>query len=205
MRSHAKLALAALLAITAAVLAPSAIGSPQGDLDSIVRDYSRHDRVTPCRFTQRQLKSARALVSDDVETYTAGITSAIAREGRRWKNGGCKGKGAGASRLRIVAIKATGGPRKESVTIRNTGRRTVDLRGFALRDGTDHIVKLRSSKLKAGRRLTVITGCREGHRKAVQRGTSYYACRKTEIWDDAGDVVELLGVGGGLLAEKTYR
>lgn len=204
MRFHAKLALATPLAVAAAVLAPSAIGSPQGDLDSILRDYSRHDKITPCRFTQGQLESARALISDDLETYAAGIRPAIARAVKRWKDGGCKGRGASANRLRIVAIKASGGPGKESVTIKNTGRKTVNLRGYALRDATDHVVKLRSSKLKAGRKLTVITGCRAGHRKAVQRSTRYYACRKTEVWDDAGDIVELLGVGGGLLAQKTY-
>jgi hypothetical protein len=38
----------------------------------------------------------------------------------------------------------------------------------------------------------------------VLRGARYYACRKTEIWDDAADVVDLLSRGGGLLAQKTY-
>jgi hypothetical protein len=195
-------AIVALLA--AAILAPSAIGSPAGDLASVLKDYSRDERVTPCRFTQAQLTSARTQISDDIETYAKGIRAAIAREVKRWKDGGCKGKGAAANKLRIVKVKAGGGPGDEYVTIKNTGRRAVSLKGFALRDAADHTLKFRKTKLKAGRKLKVITGCRKGHRSAMRRGSSYYACRKAEVWDDAGDVVELLGVGGGLLASKTY-
>lgn len=202
MRLPLQLVIVALLA--AAALAPSAAGSPAGDLKAVLQDYSRDDRVTPCRFTRGQLESVRAQISEDVETYAKGIRGAIAREVRRWRDGGCKGRGVAATKLRIVAIEAAGGPRDESVTIKNTGRRTVSLRGFALRDAADHTVKLRSVKLRAGRKLTVVTGCRSGHRKPVRRGSRYYACRKTEIWDDAGDTVDLLSRGGGLLAQKTY-
>ncbi len=202
MRVSVQLALGAVL--VGAVLAPSAAGSPAGDLKSVLRDYSRDEKITPCRFTQGQLESARAQISPDVETYAKGIRPAIVREIKRWEDGGCKGRGASASKLRIVAIKARGGPRRESVTIKNSGRKAVSLRGFALRDAADHTLKFRSTKLAAGRRLQVITGCRKGHKSAVRRGSRYYACRSNEVWDDAGDTVELLGRGGGLLAQKTY-
>ena len=190
--------------LAAAVLAPSAAGSPAGDLKSILQDYSRDEKITPCRFKPAQLDAARTQISEDIETYAKGIRGAIARERKRWKDGGCRGKAGAAGKLRIVAIKAAGGPSRESVTIKNTGRRAVALRGFALRDAADHTVKLRSVKLRAGRKLTVITGCREGHSSPTRRGSRYYACRKTEVWDDTGDVVELLGRGGGLLAQKKY-
>lgn len=202
MRLRVQLAVVAVL--VAAVLAPSAAGSPAGDLKSVLQDYSRDERITPCRFTQRQLESARTQISEDIETYAKGIRAAIVREVKRWRDGGCRGRGAAASKLRIVAIKARGGPSKESVTIRNTGKKAISLRGFALRDAGDHTLKFRSTKLKAGRSLKVITGCRKGHRRALRRGSSYYACRKNEVWDDAGDTVELLGRGGGLLAQKKY-
>lgn len=196
------LVVVAVLAV--AVLAPSAAGSPAGDLKSILRDYSRDEKITPCRFTAGQLANARSQISEDVEAYAKGIRGAIARETKRWKDGACKGKAGAAGKLRIVTIKAAGGPDKEFVTIRNTSRRTVQLRGFALRDGADHTLTFRAAKLRAGRKLTVVTGCRKGHRSAVRRGSRYYACRKTEVWDDGGDVVELLGRGGGLLTQKTY-
>lgn len=202
MRSTTKLAIAAVL-ITA-LLAPSAAASPAGDLKSVLRDYARDEKITPCRFTQGQLESSRTQISEDVEIYAKGIRRALAREIKRWKDGACKGKGARATKLRIVAIKATGGPGQESVTIKNTGRKSINLRGFALRDGADHTLKFRSTKLNAGRKLRVVTGCRKGHKGAVRRGSRYYACRTNEVWDDAGDIVELLGRGGGLVAKKTY-
>lgn len=197
-------ALAVTTVLLAAVLAPSAAGSPTADLNSVARDYSRDEKITPCRFTKGQLESARAQISDDIETYAKGIRAAIRREARRWSDGDCKGRGAAANTLRIVKVKAAGGPGEEYVTIRNTGRKAVSLTGFALRDAADHTLKFRSTKLRAGGRLKVITGCRAGHRSALRRGSSYYACRRNEVWDDAGDTVELLGRGGGLLATKTY-
>ncbi len=199
-----KISLAVATVLLAAVLAPSAAGSPTADLNSVARDYSRDEKITPCRFTQRQLEAARSQISEDIETYAKAIRAAIRREVKRWKDGGCKGRGAAANTLRIVTIKATGGAGKEYVTIRNTGRKAVSLRGFALRDAGDHTLKFRSTKLKSGAKLKVITGCREGHKSALRRGASYYACRRNEVWDDAGDTVELLGKGGGLLATRTY-
>lgn len=196
--------LAVIAIALAAVLTSSAAASPAGDLKSVLRDYSRDEKVTPCRFTQGQLESVRTQISEDIETYAKGVRAAIVREIKRWKDGGCKGKGAAANKLRIVTVKPKGGPSKEYVTIRNTGKKAVSLKGFALRDADDHTLKFRSTKLKAGAKLKVITGCRKGHKRAVRRGSSYYACRKNEVWDDAGDTVELLGVGGGLLATKKY-
>ncbi len=200
-----KSTLAVTTVVLAAMLAPSAAaGSPTADLNSVARDFSRDGRITPCRFTKGQLDAARSQISDDIETYAKGLRAAIRREVRRWRDGTCKGKGAAANGLRIVTVKAEGGASREYVTIKNTGRRAVSLRGFALRDAGDHTLKFRSTKLRAGSKLKVITGCREGHRSAVRRGSSYYVCRRNEVWDDAGDTVELLGKGGGLLATRTY-
>ena len=202
MKAAAALPIAALLA--AAALAPGAGASAAGDLQSVLRDYSRDERITPCRFTLGQLKSSRKQISEDVETYAKGIRGALVREIKRWRAGRCKGRGPRSIRLRIVAVKAAGGVDVEAVTIRNTGRRTLRLRGVALRDGADHTIKLRSGRLRPGRRLRIVTGCRAGSSRAVRRGGRYYACRTTEIWDDAGDTVELLSRGGGLIARRTY-
>jgi Lamin Tail Domain len=201
-RFRVQLTVVAVLA--AAVLAPSAAGSPSADLAAVILDYSRDGKITPCRFTQRQLASARSQIGEDVEAYAKGIRPAIVREVKRWKDGRCRGKRAGAAKLRIVKVQSRGGPGEESVTIQNIGRKTVDLRGYALRDAADHTVKLRATKLKARRKLRVVTGCRSGHKSAVRRGSRYYACRTIEVWDDAGDTVELLGPGGGLLSRKAY-
>lgn len=185
------------------MLAPTAAASPSADLAAMIRDHARDDKLTPCRFTKNQLNNARMQISGDIDVYGKGIRTAINRELRRWRDGKCRGKRGGA-KLRIVRVRATGPAGKESITIRNLAGKTVNLRNYALRDSTDHVIKFRSTKLKRGARLKVITGCRKGHQKPFRRGSSYYACRSVEVWDDAGDVVELLGPGGGLLSRKQY-
>jgi hypothetical protein len=202
MKPSLQLAFAAVLA-AAAVLAPTAAASPAADLAAIIRDHGGDEKITPCRFTKNQLTSARTQVSGDIDTYAKGIRPAINRELKRWRDGKCKGKRDGA-KLQITKVRGTGPADKEYVTIRNLAGKTVNLRNYALRDSTDHVVRLRSTKLERGARLKVVTGCRSGHRKAVRRGSTYYACRSLEVWDDAGDLVELLGPGGGLLSRKQY-
>ena len=195
--------LTAAVVLAAVLLTPTAGASPAADLAAMIRDHARDDKLTPCRFTKDQLNSARTQISADIDTYGKGIRTAINRELRRRRDGRCKGKRDGA-KLKIVTVKATGDAGKESITIRNLAGKTVNLRNYALRDADDHVLKLRSTKLKRGARLRVFTGCRSGHRKAVRRGSRYYACRSIEVWDDAGDLVELLGPGGGLLSRKRY-
>jgi hypothetical protein len=202
MKLSPRLAFAALL-VASAVPAPTAAASPTADLSAIIRDHGSDEKITPCRFTKNQLTSARTQISGDLETYAKGIRPAIDRELRRWRDGSCKGQRDGA-KLQITKVRAAGPAGKEYVTIRNLAGKTVNLRNYALRDSTDHLLRLRSTRLKRGARLKVVTGCRSGHRKAVRRGSTYYACRSIEVWDDAGDLVELLGPGGGLLSRKQY-
>ena len=189
--------------LLAAVLAPSASGSPAADAAAIGADFGRDGKLTPCRFTVAQLKAARSQISGDLDAYARGLRPAISAELKRWKNHKCRGKSA-VGTLKIVRIKAQGGATEESVTIKNVSTKAIELRGYALRDGGDHTLKFTNTKLNARRTLKVVTGCREGQKRAVRRGAGYYSCRQNEIWDDAGDTVELLGRGGGLLAKKTY-
>ncbi|HEV7804292.1 MAG TPA: lamin tail domain-containing protein [Solirubrobacteraceae bacterium] len=205
MKLRFKLPIVAVL--LAGALAPAVGASPSADLAAIGRDYASGRNITPCRFTVAQLQGARTAVTADVETYAAGLTGAIDRELKRWKARGCTPKkiaAAAGGKLRIVSVQPKGGARAESVTIQNAGRTTVNLRGYALRDAGDHTLKFRSTNLKRGARLRVITGCRSGSKKSVRRGTRYYVCRSKQVWDDTGDTVELLGRGGGLLSRKTY-
>jgi hypothetical protein len=198
-----KLQLFIAVVVLAAVPAPSATGSPAADAAAVGADFGRDNTLTACRFPVSQLESVLAQISGDLDAYAPGLRPAITAEIKRWKAGKCKGKSL-VGKLKIVAIKAKGDAGKESVTIKNVSRKSIDLRGFALRDAGDHTLKFRRMTLKAGKKLTVVTGCRKGHKAAVKRGATYYTCRKSEVWDDAGDTVELLGRGGGLLATKTY-
>jgi hypothetical protein len=198
-------AFAALL--VGVVVAPGVTASPASDFAAIIKDYTSDQKVTPCLFTQAQLEAARAQLGADANAYSPGLSAAIGREIQRWKDGGCTVKRVAAARgadLRIVKVKAKGGARTESVTLRNYGSRAVKLRNYVLRDAGDHAIKFKKTTLKAKRSLVVVTGCRKGSKKAVRKGTRYYACRSTEFWDDAGDVVELVNPKGGLLSTKTY-
>ena len=94
--------------------------------------------------------------------------------------------------------------RKESVTLKNFGSKAVSLRRYALRDAAGHVIRFKKTTLKAGRSLVVVTGCRKGSRTALRKGLRYYGCRKTQFWDDAGDVVELVNAKGTLQSRKRY-
>jgi hypothetical protein len=199
-RGRIQLALVTAL-VAAGVVPGSADAGPAADLVSITKDYTRDQRITPCRFTLSQLEGARTKIGADVATYAAGIDRAIAREIERWNARGCRHR---PVRVRIVAVSSSGGANVEYVTIKNVSSKTVNLHNYALRDADDHTLKLRATKLRKGRKLRVVTGCHSGRKGAVRRGSRYYACRKTQFWDDAGDVVELLAPGGGLLSQKRY-
>jgi hypothetical protein len=197
-----RFALGALL--IGAVLAPGAGASPASDFAAILKDYSRHQDITSCLFTQAQLESARAQLSPDIKTYSPGLATEISREIKRWKDGDCKGKRPGGVDVRIVKITSKGPAKRESVTLRNEAKKTVSLRSFVLSDASDHAIRFKKTTIKPGRSLIVVTGCRKGSKAAVRKGNRYYACRSTEFWDDAGDTVELVNAQGGLLSQKSY-
>jgi hypothetical protein len=194
----------ALVALLAAVLvAPAAGASPASDSAAVLKDYGHDRKITKCRFKQSQLKNARAQITPDVDTYAPGFRTEVNRELKRWKDGGCKKK-RGAVDVRIVRVRAAGGVRAESVTLRNYGSKAVNLSRYVLRDASDHTIRFQSTTLRKRGQLRVFTGCRSGHRGALRKGSSYYACRTKAFWDDTGDVVELDGPTGGQLSLKKY-
>lgn len=194
----------ALGALFAAILfAPAAGASVSSDTNAIVKDYGGNHSITACRFTIAQLQNAYSTLGPDVDTYSPGLRVAIRRELKRWTDGDCKGKAKTAD-LRIVKVASKGGAGKESVTIENYGAKTVNLRRYVLRDASKHAIRFGKTTLKAGRSLKVVTGCRSGHKSALRKGSTYYGCRKTEFWDDAGDVVQLVNASGTLLSQKQY-
>ena len=198
-------ALAALL--VAVVVVPGVGASPASDFNAIVKDFTSGANITPCLFTQAQLEAARAQLGPDANAYAPGLGVAISREIQRWKDGACSAKRVAAAKgadVRIVKVTPKGGAAKESVTLRNYGAKAVNLKGYVLRDAGDHAIKFIKTTIKPKRSVVVVTGCRKGSKKAVRKGTRYYACRSKAFWDDAGDVVELVNAKGGLLSTKTY-
>lgn len=198
----------ALVALLVAVVAvPGVAASPTADLNAIVKDFTSGRNITACLFTQAQLEAARAQLGPDANAYAPGLGEAISREIKRWKDGDCSRKRIAAAKgsdVRIVKVASKGGARSESVTLRNYGSKTVSLKGYLLRDAGDHAIKFIKTTIKPRRSVVVVTGCRKGSKKAVRKGTRYYACRSKEFWDDAGDIIELVNAKGGLLSMKTY-
>jgi hypothetical protein len=196
-----KLAVAVLL--MAAVLVPSAAASPSADLTTMLVDLGRDQKLTACRFTTTQLKNAQQQITGDVDAYAKGIRPAIKAELKRWADHKCKNK-RGYAKLKIVKVSPAGEAGDESITIKNIGKQAANLRNYALRDRDDHVLRLRKTKLKAGSSLRVVTGCRSGSKRAGRSGSRYYVCKTVQVWDDAGDLVELLGPGGGLISKQQY-
>ena len=180
--ASARTALAALL--LAAVLVPAAGASPATDLSAVLKDYGSDADIASCRFTLGQLESARSAIGSDINTYAPAFKAEINREITRWKDGGCKNRAGAASDIRIVKIQHKGGAKKESVTLKNFSSKSVGLRGYVLSDYAKHKIKFKKTSLKAGKTLKVVTGCRKGAKRAVRKGSTYYACRTKQFWDE---------------------
>ncbi len=203
MRSaSARSAFAALL--LAAVLAPAAGASPASDAAAVLRDLGSDGDIAPCRFTLGQLENARNQLGADINTYAPAVKAEINREITRWKDGGCKGKAGAAVDVRIVKVQFKGGATKESVTLKNFGSKSVNLRRYVLSDYAKHKIRFKKTTIKAGRTLKVVTGCRRGSKRAVRKGSTYYACRTKQFWENSGDVARLFTPGGTIVSVKAY-
>ncbi len=106
--------------------------------------------------------------------------------------------------MRITRIRPRGGL-WESVTIRNSGSRGVNIGRATLRDRRGNRIRIpRGTRLGARISLRVITGCARGSRRAVRRGSRLYACRRSPLWDDRGDVVKVVDTRGTVVAQRGY-
>lgn len=200
--------IAALVVCTA--MAPAALATPQDDFNAVKADYQPDGDVTSCRFTRAQLVNAYTVASQnpDFDSYTPGFRDEVKREIARWDSGGCAGKPAPVTvsplkKLRIVKIRPRKG-RSESVTIKNTGGKSVSLRGVTLRDRAGHRVKLGRGRLGAHRLLRAFTGCAKGRHRAVRRNGRLFACRRALVWNDGGDVVKIVDSAGSVVARRGY-
>jgi len=195
-------AVALAAALVVLLLIPGMAAGASTDFEAVLKDYQPDENITSCRFTRAQLERVLAQVPPDSTVYAPGFKTEIKREIAAWKSGKCKARS--SSTLVISKIKPAGDAATESVTIRNRGRKALNLRNYVLRDNDGHGIRLRKTKLKAGRQLKIVTGCRKGTSKVSRKGSTYYACRKTQFWDDAGDIIELVNPVGSLLSSKTF-
>lgn len=213
-----RMAMLAGAAVATAMLLPasSALAAPADDAREVFTDWRPDGRITACRFTRDQLGNALAVTSGvDLDYYAPGFRDEVRREIARHDAGGCRGVESDSSaaarararsavrRLRIASIRPRGGLR-ESVTIRNSGTRTLGLRGVTLRDRSGRRVKLGTGQLGARRSLRVFTGCATGRKRAHRRGSRLYACLRRRVWNDGGDVVKIVDRRDVAVAQRGY-
>jgi hypothetical protein len=204
-----------LLLIALLVLAaPAAQAAPADDYQAVAADFRGDGDISDCRFTRQQLINAGTVAAGvpDFDTYAPGFRAEVAREVRRHDSGACRGIAGGPAgransplrSVRITAIRPRQGLR-ESVTIRNNGSSSVNLGRATLRDRRGNRVRIpRGTRLGARRSLRVITGCLRGGKRAVRRGSRLYACRRSRVWDDTGDVVKVVDTRGRVVAQRGY-
>lgn len=87
----------------------------------------------------------------------------------------------------------------EWVHVRNTGRTTVTLTGWTLRDASRHVYTFGSYRLGAGKTMTVHTG--RGTNSTYNRywGSGAY------IWNNTGDTATLRTAAGTTIDTCTWR
>ena len=93
------------------------------------------------------------------------------------------------------------------MTIKNVVRGSIALRRLSLRDRSGNRILLPfNGTLAAGRTLRVITGCLEGRVRPTRRRGRFYACgTRTQLWNDSGDVVKVVGTAGAVVAQRGYK
>ncbi|MGH2841919.1 MAG: lamin tail domain-containing protein, partial [Solirubrobacteraceae bacterium] len=176
-----------------------AAGSASDDLDAVMKDFQADNKITPCLFTSKQLKNAKSQIPADFNIYAPEFKAELNNEIKRWQKRGCSG---GTGALRIVKAKGKGGPRSESVTIKNTGATAVNLKGYALRNTARKKLRLTTIRLAKGQTLRVITGCATGKQTASRAGSRHYACKRKQQWKDRADVAELVRRSGGVIGRR---
>lgn len=172
-------------------------------------DWQPDRDVTACRFTRAQLVNAHNVASSspDFDNYEPGFRAEVRAEIARHDAGGCKAATVKtvkpAPNLTIVKVRARRGL-KESVTVKNLGKRTAKLRGVRLRDRSGGRIKLGRARLGPGKSLRVFTGCAKGKKRFIRLKSRVFACRKKTVWNDRGDVVRLVAANGTLLSRVGY-
>ena len=183
--------------------APAHAGTPEEDTRAVYDDFKGDSDVTACRFSRAQLVNALNYASQfqDFDNYVPGFRDEVRAEIARHDARGCRAKPVAS--LTIVRVRARRRLR-ESVTVKNLGRRTAKLRGVSLRDRGGARVSLGRWRLAPGRSLRVFTGCAKGKKRFIRLRSRVFACRKKTVWNDGGDVVRLVSARGTLLSRVGY-
>lgn len=201
---------AAALLVALAVVPPVVQAGPTEDYQAVRADWQRDGNITPCRFSEEQLANARTVAESNPDDQYTGFPAEIDRELARTRSGGCRGRTPDAERdtsplagLRIVSVSARGQAAREFVRVRNGGRRTVTLDGATLRNrGGARAGLPRGVRVRRGQTITIRVGCLRGRRAA--RGSTVYACRRSALLADSGDVARLADRTGIVVSQRGF-
>lgn len=179
------------------------------DFFTVYADWQDDGELTRCRHTKKQLQNtlSQAGKVPNFDSHVPGFRDAVRAQLRAINAGRCGLLPGVLKIVRIFPIGKREAPLNEFVVIKNLSTRSVSLRGASLRDRSGNRIHLRRSRrLGRGGTLRVVTGCLAGRTSPVRRGGRFYACRRRgEVWNDAGDVVKVLGPGGTVVAQRGYR
>lgn len=193
-------ALVCALACASLLGAPAAFAGQADDFEMVRADWQRDGTITPCRFSEEELRNAKAVAEGNPDLAYTSFPSEVDRELTRRGSRACAGRTPDSvrrtsplARVRIVAVSGRGRASRESLRITNGGRRTVSLGGASLRNRSGGLVRLpRGLRLRAGRTLTVRIGCAPGQRRPSFRGSRAFACSRRALFADSGDVARLV-------------
>ncbi|HEX6713326.1 MAG TPA: hypothetical protein VF066_08070 [Thermoleophilaceae bacterium] len=190
----------AALLLLGCLLAVPAVASPQTDFNAVYGDWKKDSVITRCSWSQAQLQNAYDIARSNPDfQYETEFVDDTQAEIKRWKNGGCAGiqplsvrKKSPLYGVRIVAVRGKGSRAKETVTIRNTTRRTVSFRKASLTNfkGKGFYFPTRF-KLARGRTIVVHIGCAKGRRGTVITRRAAWFCRPYSLFRDKGDLARL--------------
>lgn len=107
----------------------------------------------------------------------------------------------GGLELAVVHADAAGDDREnlgdEYLVFENAGDRPIDLTGWTLRDGADHVYRFPEYVLDPGERVTVVTGSGADTDRRLYWGAS------APVWNNGGDTV-VVGDGDRVVLEERY-
>ena len=204
--------LAAASAAAAVGLATGALAGPSEDYAAVRADWQRDRTITPCRFSEEQLRNARGIAETNPDDQYTELPEEIDREIARHRSGRCAGRPPDSVLqrsplvgVRIIRVTHRGGAGRELVRIRNRGRRRVLLDGATIRNRRGARARFpRGVRLRRGASLTVRIGCAPGTTRPTVRGTTVYACRRRGLFVDGSDVARLVDRRGTVVSQRGF-
>ena len=190
----------------------AAFAGEQEDFNAVYADWQRDDQVTPCFFSVAQLRNAERLYESSPDSqYATAFGDEVRREIARWNAGGCAGVSPMTARrasplfgLRIISVRGRGDASRELVSIRNTTRKRVALKGATLRGRGGKRARFPARfRLPARTTAIVRVGC-GGRNRAWFRGVRVYLCRKAALFNDHGDAARLVDAKGAFVSQRSY-